>query len=299
MSASFLDDAVLLTLAYSDIFATPLTAIDIHRRLIGFKSSLTQVKKSLHHLLLNNRLSFQNNYYFFPDRQTILKLSRQRQLVSKLKLKKAKIWAARLASLPSILAIYLTGSVAVANASPEADLDFLIITRVNQLWTTRFFLNLLLDILNLRRRPGNQFSRDKLCLNLFLTPNSLTLPPSKQNLHSAYELIQFKSLFERQPLQTQFYQANSWFQTYLPNFTFPSSPTFSQSLSSFSFNPLERPLFAMQRYYMRSKITHELINLHFAFFHPRPLYPSILSKLKSRLVRYNIKIWPQLQPFLT
>ncbi len=292
-----LSDSILATLAYSDIFHTPLTASEIQVRLLGFKANLSQVKRELNHLLKLQTLSFREGYYFFTGRQAILKLYRQRQLVSQLKLRRAKSLAAKLANLPTILGIYLTGSLAVNNASPQADIDFLIIARINSLWTTRFFLNLFLDLAGLRRKPHDQSPKDKLCLNLYLTPQSLALPKIKRNLHSAYELIQTKPLFERQPFQVSLYQANSWLLDYLPNFTLPSSS--KPFLQDKFFNPFERFFFRFQYLYMKPKISHELIGSQFAFFHPQPLQPQISRQLHQRLIRYNMgNLWPKLRLYL-
>ncbi len=293
---SLLDDAVLLTLAYSDIFATPLTFSQIYQRLIGVKTTPKQLHQSLTRLRSQQRLEFQQDFYFLPSRQAIIKLHIQRQTISQQKLKRAKILAAKLTNLPSVLAIYLTGSLAVNNASPSADIDFLIITSPNWLWTTRFLLNSLLDIFHLRRKPNDQFSNNKLCLNLYLTPHSLTLPSSKRNLHSAYELLQLQPLFERYHFQSHFYQANRWLFNYLPNFEF-TQPTKPLNFIN-SFNFFEPFLYSLQYRHMRSRITNELISRHYAFFHPKPLYPQIISQLRQRLTRYNIKLWPQLQPYL-
>ena len=298
MASTLLEDAILLTLAYSDIFSTPLTFDQLYSRLIGVKTNSSQLKQSLNYLLKQQRLGYQAPFYFLPHRAKIIPTYLHRQTISQIKYDRVKQLATKLAYFPSILAIYLTGSLAVANAHPQDDLDLMLIVKPNQLWTTRFFLNLILDVLSLRRKPKDHLANNKLCLNLYLTPKYLSLPFSKRNLHSAYELIQLKPLVDKQSLLTNLYAQNSWFKAYFPNFSSPLSQTTKLSFST-SFNPFEPLFFKFQYWHMKSKITQEIISPHFAFFHPQPLYPKIRSQLHQRIIRYNITLWPQLQPFLT
>ncbi len=298
MASTLLEDAILLTLAYSDIFSTPLKFDQLHSRLIGVKASSSQLKQSLNHLLRQQRLSYQSSFYFLPQRAKIVKIYQQRLSISQSKLERVNFLASKLAYLPSILAIYLTGSLAVANARLNDDLDLMLIVKPNQLWTTRFFLNLALDAFSLRRKPKDRVANNKLCLNLYLTPEHLSLPLSKRNLHSAYELIQIKPLVDKQSLLANLYAQNSWFKAYFPNFSSPLPQTTKLSFSA-SFNPFEPLFFKFQYWHMKPKITQELVSSHFAFFHPQPLYPKIRSQLHQRIIRYNITLWPQLQPFLT
>ena len=299
-NSNLIQEAILLTLAYSDIFSTPLTFSALHQRLIGYRTTRSQLRQTLDKLLQQGRLEFHQPYYHLPGRKAIIATFTHKQSLSLAKKRFAQSLAQKLALFPSIIAIYLTGSLAVDNASSRDDIDFLIITQPHTLWTTRFFLNLILDVFQLRRRPRQtESTTNKLCLNLFLTSQSLSLPRAKRNLHSAYELIQLKPLIEKQPLLPLIYQHNPWLKSYLPNFNFPSPSSFPLPSPFLHLNFLEPLLFRLQRLYMTSRLTHELIHPQYAFFHPRSLQPLITQQLHQQALRYNITIWPQLRLFLT
>lgn len=274
--------AILKTLAYADIFNYPLTAKEIHRWLI----SSTPIK--LTNLNFKN-ISKTANYFHLPNRQSTLKLRRHRSQSSLQKLKIAQRIANYLKFIPTIKLIAITGTLSMNNSDKYDDIDLLIITKTNHLWTTRLLAIFLLELIGQRRRPDlkiGPINSNKICLNLFLDESSLALSKSQRNLYTAHEVIQIKPIFDRRNTYQDFLNANSWVKRFLPNaLTITLTGPDPVSVK----NPLESLAYKLQLKIMKKKRTREKISPHFAFFHPRPTSKIVLNQYHQRLKNLNLK----------
>ncbi len=84
---------------------------------------------------------------------------------------KSKTYIPLLRFLPGIRAVAVCNSVALGTADKNSDIDLLIITEPNKLWTARIFSTLFLQILGVRRH-GNKIA-GRFCLSFFITENVL------------------------------------------------------------------------------------------------------------------------------
>ena len=270
--------SILTTLAYSDHFSFPLTDQEIHLRLNSSgPCSLERVIGTLRLMLKNHLIQKTGEYYHLPGRKHLVPTRLQRVKLSKLQLSKAKNLTNKISRIPGILAIYLTGSLAVLNSDGDSDIDLMIITKNHRLWTTRLLLTIYTEFLGLRRRPLSGHTSDKLCLNLYLTPSSFSIPSSKQSLYTAYELIQAVPLYDPSLTHSALLAANSWISTYLPNTISRSDlPPRSDLLGrSDLFGYIELFLYWLQKTYMRPRLTCEYITPDSAFFHPHDPSPKV------------------------
>jgi predicted nucleotidyltransferase len=84
--------------------------------------------------------------------------------------------AARLvSSVPFVKMVALNGSVASGKFNQDSDIDFLIITKSNRLYTARFFAAMILKTIGwyrTRRKVAGQ-----ICLNCFLSEAKLSIEP--------------------------------------------------------------------------------------------------------------------------
>lgn len=288
-----INEAIIKTLQYSAHFNFPLTKHELYHRLIAFQTTHQKLLTGLNKLIVSRQVLHVDNYYCLPTDAHTIKLRQSRLKTSQSKKKLAHKYATWLARTPGVIAIYLTGSLAVNNATPSDDIDFMIITQAGRLWLTRLLLTLLSEALGIRRRPNARHTNNQLCLNLYLTPTSLSIPPTKRNLYTAYELIQATPLYDPTDTQTQLLNANLWLCNYLPNWE-PRSDVLSRSdLLSKSRHGgmfsrvltrsgqtlmciLESLLYHLQLLYMRGKITSEYITRDQAFFHPHSQAPKNL-----------------------
>ncbi|MBI2008059.1 nucleotidyltransferase domain-containing protein [Candidatus Amesbacteria bacterium] len=178
----------------------------------------------------------------------------------------------QLSKIKFIEAIFVTGSLAMSNCTPEADIDLMIITSPATLWLTRILVYL--SLRSLRRKPQVISAPDKICDNLYLDMRHLSISPP--DLYRAHEVLQAKCLFDRGGVYHKFLLSNSWVEKYLPvayRETLQKIPVNmihnSLFIIQFILWPLNLLAFVLQFAYMRSKMTTERVGLGYAFFHPQ------------------------------
>jgi len=274
-----LERAIVATLTYSDHFYFPLTLSELQSRLIKTRVVSKQaLLTSINKMLKSNLIGKTEDFYHLPTKSKNVSLRLKNQKISEISIKKAESLAKKLSKVPGILAIYLTGSLAVLNSPVSGDIDLMIITRPNKLWITRILLTLYTELLGLRRHPRSQEASGKVCLNLYLTPDSYQLPKSKQSLYTAYELIQAVPLYDPSGTHSHLFSANSWIKDFLPNYPLPKLSQQNRCKKD-NFDPLESLAYALQLRYMRKKITREYITRDSAFFHPNDPGTKVLKKI--------------------
>ncbi len=202
-SLNGLSQAILQTVAYSDIFDTPLTAPEIHRYLVGVKASMGEVQQALEEDAYLKRIV---DYFTLPNREEIVHTRREREARSKQLLPIALKYGRVLGSLPFVRMVALTGSLAVMNVSKNADFDYMLVTTKGRVWTARAFALLF-----------NRFARlfdHTLCPNLIVSESALEW--GLHDLYSARELVQMIPITGMN-VYRQLMKANPWAEEFLPN----------------------------------------------------------------------------------
>lgn len=189
--------AILETLAYSDVFDYPLRLEEIHRYL-PVRADLNAVRQAL-----SGWQDVQAGYYHLPGRAAVVALRVEREAHSRALLPTAVRYGRWLGALPFVRMVALTGSLAVLNAPGHADLDYLLVTARDRVWTARAFALLL-----------NRMTPHTLCPNLLLSESSLAWPV--HDLYSARELMQMRPITGA-VVYRRLLQANAWVQDFLPN----------------------------------------------------------------------------------
>jgi hypothetical protein len=218
------EQAVIKTLAYGAVFEYPLKAAEINKYLIlnqktpprsPFRPpSGESLRAGITGLVESGRVGFREGYYFLKGREKTVTQRKERIIISAEKMKIASEVANKLAKIPLILGIFITGTLSMNNASESDDIDLMIITKANRLWTTRLLVTAYLEILGIRRRPMGK-TVDKVCANMYLDETALALPKNKQNLYTAHEVIQVKPLINKERVYERFRQANLWTSEYV------------------------------------------------------------------------------------
>ena len=311
-----LEQAIVASLVYFDIFDYPLTADEIAYWLplpVGLaRSHLARLMKEL---VRKRVLAQKEGFYCIFGREEIISKRKENQKLSVLKLKIAQKIAQILIKVPGVLLVGLTGNLAMMAAQKNDDIDFLIITQRGKIWTARFLMVLLLEILGRRRRPESKQIRDKICLNLFLEEAHLYFEKSKQDLYIAHEILQMRPLVERdtsrypsgyrkENIYRRFLESNVWVRDFLPNAFIEKTRIYKQDLVIFPkkrrrksiftgyqsvsvWVPIEKILAFLQLWYMRKRQTTEQVEKGQFFFHPQDKRREVMEQYQKRILKFG------------
>jgi hypothetical protein len=197
-----LDNAILKTLAYSDIFDYPLTLEELHRFLVS-PAGKEEIISCLQGMDL---ICKKERYYFLANRAEIVETRKYRESVSSRGYARAFRYGRMLGRLPFIRMVTLTGSLAMRNCDQTGDYDYMLIASRGRVWTARIFALLL-----------NKFARlfgATLCPNLIVSEEKLEW--QEHNLYSAHEIAQM-NLISGEAVFNRLRVANNWIEEYLPN----------------------------------------------------------------------------------
>jgi predicted nucleotidyltransferase len=195
--------SVLHTLAYADVFDYPLTADQVYRYLPAANASFARVNQALAQDTLFSKV---DDYYTLRGREEIVETRRARANVARQLWQKAARYGRILSTLPFVRMVAVTGSLAMNNTEAGKDIDFMIVTAPNYLWTCRA---LTLLVARLAKLEGVH-----LCPNYLVTTNALEL--QERSLYVAHELAQMIPLSGRETY-AEMRRLNGWMTDYLPN----------------------------------------------------------------------------------
>lgn len=196
------ENAVLLTVAYADIFDAPISAEALHRFLIGRPMSQTDIAETVARCQLEQDATT----YALPNRQHLFALADRRQTQAARMWPKARRYGGLLGQLPFVRMVAVTGSLAVDNPTRAADIDYFVVTAPDRLWLARLFI---LIVGRLARRDGIE-----ICPNYIITERQMVL--ADRGLYEARELVQMVPLSGHDVYRTLM-AANEWLVDFLPN----------------------------------------------------------------------------------
>ena len=212
-----LEEAVLQTVAYADVFDFPLTLEEIHRFLVGIKASYSDVGRIFESdRLAPKHLERHDKFFTLPDRGGIVGVRQRRSAASRFLWPAAVNYGRLIAQIPFVRMVAVTGALAVNNSDDGDDIDYLIVTEPGRLWLCR---SLVVSLVKLAARQGVQ-----LCPNYFLSENALAL--TEQDLFTAHELLQMAPI-SGSDVYKKMLHLNSWTERFLPNANTPMSILYS------------------------------------------------------------------------
>ena len=245
----------------------------------------------------------QGGYYFLRGRRRIVELRKRRERMANSKAKRAVMVTEVLAKILTVEAVFLTGSVAVGNATGAADVDLMIVTKRGTLWLTRAIVVAVLRFLG---SYGN--TKNGVCTNIFLDCSHLEV--GQKDLYTAHEVLLARCLFDRGKVEMKWLRENSWTGKYLPvafrhrvnkaNDQFPIKPMSNRTMPNWAIEDwiwrigywpiglIELCAFLIQYFYQLPKQTNERLGRGYAYFHPRNLSEEVKKRFDGRLRELSI-----------
>lgn len=248
---------------YHDVFNFKLTKTEIIKW--KYKKNNEEVSG------IKNKNRIKNEYY---SRKKIIIAKNVSKLLSK---------------IPTVKFVGITGSLAMMNASKDGDIDLMIITTAGKLWVTRLISYLFIYLFGFNiRKPNDNFEKDRLCLNLWLDDSDLIWDKIDRNLYTAHEIAQIVPLVNKDNIYEKFLYLNRWILNFWPNAVAVQSTQYivhrQQKLSTKYYvlgTIFEKLAYNIQYWYMRNKITREIITPTRAIFHPNNWGKTIIDKLST------------------
>lgn len=242
---SSLNDAILQTAAYADVFDFALTGAEVHRYLIGVACTREEVDAALCTGILSRTAE---GTYTLPGREMLGEVRRRREAFAAWLWPRALRVGGLIARLPFVRMVAVTGALAMNNMETGGDVDFLIVTSPGRLWFCR-------GLVLLAGRLGAGLGVT-VCPNYLVSLQALKFP--EQTLYTAHEVAQMAPLAGME-VYDRIRQQNSWAERFLPNAAGPpvgTSHPISHSLDRPTLETVLQaaPFSALERWEMNRKV---------------------------------------------
>ena len=207
---TLLQEPVLRTLAYYDLFDYPLTTSEVYTFLPVGNIQEEELSVALQAMAMEGIIKKAKGFWFLPHRS---ESSVERRIEMELRGKKMWKMARRMSMLmrhvPCVRGIFISGQLCRYIADRNSDIDYFVVTEPNRLWIVRC-------ILVLFRRVVLLNNRKYFCVNYYVTSDNLKI--QERNPYVACEVASVKPMFNRE-LFEEFMQENTWVSDYFPNFS--------------------------------------------------------------------------------
>lgn len=205
---SVLQEQILRTLLYYDIFNYPLRLDEIVKFLGTRNANAASVREQLDELIEEQQVFCFNEFYTVQNnRENITRRERGNREAERylpLAFKKAKL----IAAFPFVRGVLASGSLSKGYMDEKSDLDFFIITQPGRLWIAR-------TLLVTYKRIFLFNSHKHFCVNYFIDSDHLEI--EEKNLFTATELATVIPLYGREHYEN-LHRKNPWLLNFFPNY---------------------------------------------------------------------------------
>ncbi|MFA7245360.1 MAG: hypothetical protein WC070_04250 [Candidatus Magasanikbacteria bacterium] len=223
MSSEFINnqkvqEAILKTLAYFDIFSQPLTKSEILNFLFfPYKISDESLFYNLDYLVKNKKIELAYNFYFLKGKNENIKKRQLKVKVIEKKLAIMKKALSKISKIPFLRAVFVCNTVAMGVAENNSDIDLFIIAKKNYIWFVRFFTTIFLKASGLRTSKNKH--KDKICLSFFAVDSQLNLENLKLekviDIYLIYWILNLLPVYDPDNLYLSIRKANKWLDNYV------------------------------------------------------------------------------------
>ena len=202
-----IEENIIATLAYFDLFSYPLNRGEIYL-FLPVKCDMNTFNQAVNSLVNNNHIYRFEKFYSLKNDIFLV----QRRIKGNKKADEFMLIAEKICNtlikFPYVRCIGVSGSLSKNFADENADIDLFIITAKNRLWIARTLMH---GLKKLAYLAGKQHY---FCMNYYIDEQHLPIP--EKNIYTATEVVTLI------PLQgdlafVDFFAANAWCRQFLPN----------------------------------------------------------------------------------
>lgn len=220
MKLNKVQEAILKTLSFFDIFDRPLTFGEIQLYLYETKANEKVLEKELKILIAKNKVGKLGDWYFLPGRLKFLQEYPERQKLTQQLITKAQKYLWRLNIIPFIEMVAVVNSVAFSTVHKNSDIDIFITTSKNRLYTARSFLILYLKLFGVYQKRGEE-NAGKISAGFYVDASRMNLEKIKlrriNDIYLDFWLIALDPVYGQEAYR-KFIRANKWILKKFPNF---------------------------------------------------------------------------------
>jgi len=212
-----LDRSIIATLSYYGAMSWPLTAMEVHERLIPAarlgggrgRPSAAEVFMRLGVLCGRGDIAGRDGMYSLtgtPENTWASRVDREKETAQKWRrLRRAAWW---LQAVPYVRALLASGSLASGMAGPESDWDVFTVAHAGRLYTARTFLLAAAFCMGRLRTKHHAIAPDRFCFNHYVTTDGL--PLRHRGIFLAHALALLVPIHDPDGYLTRLRQANGW-----------------------------------------------------------------------------------------
>jgi hypothetical protein len=215
-----LRQSIQKTLSYFDLFDCPMTKEELYRFLWDFQEPLSfeTFSRRVDTMIEGKETSFKfsRGYFFLVGREKSI-ADRERRvwfIEKKLSIARKAAWFLRF--VPGVKAFFVCNQIQIG-VSKKSDIDVLIVVENGQIFTTRFFVTVLLGLFRLRR--GKKKVTDRICLSFYVTENSLDfskLQVGESDIYFHHWIATLIPVFDPENFLQKIYNENRFVEKKLP-----------------------------------------------------------------------------------
>jgi hypothetical protein len=305
-----LEKDLLVTLMYSDVFDMPLTAFEAWKYRMDSgrlaekveavqkdPTSLFAVTEALAVLTRKELIARQSGMFALAGREYLIVDRLHRMKRSDQKWRQFLKTARWMRAVPFVRMIAVTGRLATKQIGTRSDWDVLVVMESGHIWMGRLCMALLLHLIG-KRRYG-KYTKDRVCLNHFLTTRSLEVP--LKDLFASREYASITPVFGGEIFR-RFEKKNKWIRNYIPDWKaqevlslrmLPDSPFLTKTQRVFEYifgsSTLEKWAREAQKRKIKANPKTHLPGAYIVaddnalIFLPKPQGPRVFEKFMKRL----------------
>ncbi len=174
------ESAILRDIVFYDLFSQPRTLLELSSvipkgpSLGELNNNASDVLNICDHLIARGILTCSNGFYQLADSPDYSRERLHRNAISIRKLRSIRRLLPWICSMPGVHAVFLCNSMALFNCTMKSDIDFLVITEPQRIFTARFWTVLFSRLFS--HRPHEQqamHGAETLCFSFFVTSDHL------------------------------------------------------------------------------------------------------------------------------